>query len=116
MTTLEPAARGVSLGKLSVLIAIAIFAAMAMLLMFLYLTAQNPNPPTMLHDVVGYSVIAVMFVVAPLGHFAGLVLGFIAFSCAGDRRDLAVTGVLLNIVVVAIEVLLIICIVASASS
>ena len=46
-------------------------------------------------------VVMVEFIAAPFGHLAGLVLGVIALFRAGDRRVLAVIGILLNIIVVA---------------
>ena len=44
---------------------------------------------------------------APFAHLVGLVLGVIALFRAGDRRGLAVIGIVLNVIVVAIGLMMV---------
>jgi hypothetical protein len=52
-------------------------------------------------------VVAAMFVVAPLGHLAGFVLGIIALFRKGDRGGLGILGVILNSGVVVLGIFLV---------
>ncbi len=105
MTVLEPAARRVSFGKLSVLIAVCIFVVVPIL--FIVAAKIPEKPPSLLHDVVAGAAVIAIFIAAPLGHLTGLVLGVMALFRAGDRKGLGVVGIILNIVVVAIGMFLV---------
>jgi hypothetical protein len=104
MTVIQPVARRVSFGRLSVCIALWLFVGMTVLLIGFYRIPEKP--PSMFHDIAADVVVAAMFVVAPLGHLAGFVLGIIALFRAGDRRHLGCLGVLLNSGVVAFGIFL----------
>jgi hypothetical protein len=93
-----------SLGKLSVQIALGIFAAATVLLIAFL---QIPEK-TLLYDLAGWVVVIAIGVAAPLGHLAGFVLGLVALFRSGDRRGLGVLGILLNAVVVAFGLFLIV--------
>ncbi len=105
MQTVDPAQRRLSFGKLSVQIAVGIFIlSWALFIVFFIMTRQLPKKSPWLD--IGSSVVTVELFLAPFGHLVGLVLGVIALFRAGDRRGLAVVGIFLNVIVVAIGVAL----------
>jgi hypothetical protein len=65
------------------------------------------KPPSTLYDVASTIVVGAIFVVAPLGHLAGFVLGIIALFPTGDRQGLGVLGVILNSGVVVLGIFLV---------
>jgi hypothetical protein len=99
MTVLEPAARRVSLGRLSVCIALWLFVGMTVLLVGCYAIILR-KPPSALNDAAS--------TMAPLGHLVGFVLGIIALFRAGDRRGLGVLGIILNSGVVVFGIFLVV--------
>jgi hypothetical protein len=105
MTALEPAERRVSLGRLSVCIALWLFVGMAVLLIAFYRIPEKP--PSRLHDVAATVVVAALFVVAPLGHLTGFVVGIAALFRKGDRRGLGILGLILNSGVVVLGIFLV---------
>ncbi len=104
MTALPLVARRLSLGRLSVCIALWLFVGVTILLIAFYQIPEKP--PSTLHNVAAWVVVAAMFGVAPLGHLAGFVLGIIALFRTGDRAGLGVLGIALNSGVVVFGVFL----------
>jgi hypothetical protein len=106
MTLAEPVARPMSLGRLSVCIALWLFVGMTVLLIGCYAIILR-KPPSPLSEMASTVVVGALFVVAPLGHLAGFVLGIVALFRKGDRRELGVLGVILNSGVVVLGLFLV---------
>jgi hypothetical protein len=105
---IDPAQRRRSFGKLSVQIAVWIFIVTWVLFVgFTIYSGYSGHPPKKSQGLeIASSAIVIELALAPVGHLVGLVLGVMALFRAGDRRGLAVVGILLNIIVVAIGVVL----------
>lgn len=95
-----------SFGKLSVQIAVWIFVLTWVLFIAVTIFINNMPKKSVLADAAS-SVFVAELLAAPFAHFAGLVLGVIALFRAGDRRGLAVVGIILNVVVVGIGLLMV---------
>jgi hypothetical protein len=108
MTTnaIDPAARRLSFGKLSVQIAIWIFIVTTVLLIAFYIAYNQMPKKSPLQDWASGAMV-VELILAPFGHLVGFVLGIMAIFRSGDRRGLGILGTLLNCVVVVIGVFLV---------
>ena len=95
-----------SFGKLSVQIAISIFVVTWVLFIAVEIFIHNMPKKSPWADAAS-GVFVVELVAAPFAHLVGLVLGVIALFRAGDRRGLAVVGILLNVVVVGIGLMMV---------
>jgi hypothetical protein len=95
-----------SFGKLSVQIAIGIFVLTWVLFIAVTIFLHNMPKKSPLADAASGIFVAEL-VAAPFAHLVGLVLGVIALFRAGDRRGLALLGILLNVIVVGIGVLMV---------
>jgi hypothetical protein len=100
---IDPGKRRWSFGKLSVQIAVWIFVVTWVMFIAVTIFIHNMPKKSFLADAVSSVFVAELFA-APFAHLAGLVLGVIALFRAGDRRGLAVVGIILNVIVVAIGV------------
>jgi hypothetical protein len=112
MQAIDPAARRLSFGRLSVRLAISIFIVMTVLFAALFaFPKQSP-----LQDIGSTIVLIEAGILAPLGHVAGFVLGVVAMFRAGDRRGLGAVGALLNVVVVVVTGVILLVILAAGLS
>jgi TRAP-type C4-dicarboxylate transport system permease small subunit len=105
MTVLAPVARRISLGRLSVCIALWLFVGMTIFVIGFYQIPQKP--PSKAYEVASSVFVAALFVVAPLGHLVGFVLGIVALFRAGDRHGMGALGIALNSVVVVFGIFLV---------
>src|ERR1700719_4825007 len=95
---IDPAARRLSFGKLSVQIAIWIFIVTTVLLIAYYIAYNQMPKKSPLQDWAAGAMV-VELILAPFGHLVGFVLGIMAIFRSGDRRGLGILGTLLNCVV-----------------
>jgi hypothetical protein len=94
-----------SFGKLSVQIAVWTFILSWALIIAAKIFVHESPKQSPLADVVS-GVVVIELIAAPFAHLVGLVLGVMALFRAGDRRVLAIIGILLNVSVVVIGLMM----------
>ncbi|UVK36775.1 hypothetical protein LHFGNBLO_003735 [Mesorhizobium sp. AR10] len=99
------------LGKRSVILALAAFAAGAVALATM--VALPSNASALAQNIATSAFMAVFLLAAPLAHIVGLIFGLMALARSNDSRLLGVVGILLNGISLAAGILLV---VAMASS